>query len=326
MCGRYALDVSPDSLPDEFGKQGLHVDEVQGSDVRSHHQYNIGPMCTVPVYYCTIQNSNNHQEQHLFEKHLVQYMKWSLIPSWIHNTDQSKKTYPTFNARYEALDHSKLWKSVLHQRCVVPIRGYFEWKTYSKNQKEPYFIKRKDDTLMFLAGFYSKTTIDANEVYSFTIVTREAPKQLVWLHERMPVVLDPGTEDFSKWLEPKKKNLDDVKSYLKVYNKTNLEWYRVGSDVGNVKNEGKKLIEPFKESKNNIMSMMSTSPKKVKPEPSEANVIEDVKKEEKKQDEIIQPKTELETGIKLEKSPIPRKKRVAISDLLKGSPSKKKKI
>ncbi|QPG74693.1 hypothetical protein FOA43_002026 [Brettanomyces nanus] len=246
MCGRYALPIEPQDLPAEFGKQNLAVDKVIDADKSTHHRYNIGPTQIAPAYYIYTDNKKDK----LQAKHILRYMRWGMIPKWIKSKDKMSN-YPTFNARYEKIGENKLWRTSVNQRCVIPIRGYYEWVKQtkpSKTTKQPYFIKRKDNKLMFLAGLYSRSILDGDEVYSYTIITRNAPKCLEWLHDRMPVVLDPDSEDFSRWLDTgEKKKWNDVKDLLKIYDGKNetLEWYKVDRSVGNVKNEDAKFVEPL---------------------------------------------------------------------------------
>lgn len=122
MCGRYALPIEPDKLPETFGKQHLKVDKVVDREDATGHRYNIGPTSIAPVYYVSLDNDSN----------IIQFMRWGVIPAWINNDESLKKNHlSTFNARYENLSTNKIWKQCVykHQRCVIPIQGYFEWLT-----------------------------------------------------------------------------------------------------------------------------------------------------------------------------------------------------
>lgn len=295
MCGRYALPVEPKDLPAEFGKQNLEVDEELDSNLATHHRYNIGPTQYAPVYMMRL--APKTQEKYSNQcKHILRYMRWGMVPKWIKAKSQMKSGIPTFNARYEKIGQNRLWVTSVNQRCVIPILGYYEWQKQKQSsggiRKQPYYITRKDGKLMFLAGLYSRSIIDGEEVFSYTIITWNAPKCLGWLHDRMPVVLDPETDDFSKWLDPTggKKHWADVKDFLKIYDgRTNkLQWYRVSQDVGNMKNEDSKFVKPIPKG-SGIAGMLRKKPVKVK----EENLYEPVKKELRDEKSTIKVKREV---------------------------------
>jgi putative SOS response-associated peptidase YedK len=255
MCGRYAFPVQPDELPELLSRQEITVERVEQAEKRTEHEYNIAPSEFVPVYMKNEDNNSddndNNNDSNKTNKNtntnakngIIQYMRWGLVPIWVHDQEQMKKSgYATFNARYENLKSNRLWKSSLKHRCVVPISGYYEW-TKDKN-KIPYYVKRKDDKVMFLPGLYNQNKIENEQSGSFTVITRRAPEYLKWLHIRMPIILNPEDPAFDMWL-----NGDfDFENILKVYsNKEDLDWYRVDGAVGNSRTDDKKYVVPWKE-------------------------------------------------------------------------------
>ncbi|GMF01029.1 unnamed protein product [[Candida] boidinii] len=87
-----------------------------------------------------------------------------------------------------------------------------------------------------------------------------------WLHNRMPVVLEPGSKEFNSWLNPRiqewTKELSDC---LKPYEKDSLTFYPVNPDVGKISSEGEYLIEPYEvksETSNQVDILSMLSPKK----------------------------------------------------------------
>ncbi|CDO95919.1 unnamed protein product [Kluyveromyces dobzhanskii CBS 2104] len=243
MCGRFAQNFDSETVQQEFSHRNVRLSEDKSSDLNFSKHYNVSPTHQTPVYH---------------DSHL-QNMKWGLIPFW---TKDFKKATPwkTFNARTETLNESRLWKpSLNHHRCVVPVSGYYEWLTV-KGQKVPYFICRKDKKVMFLAGLFDvlKHGKDSNEneqegqeeLWTFTIVTGPAPENLKWLHDRMPVVLEPNSEGWNTWLDSTKDSWTqkEVDEQLQtVYNEKEYECYKVPQEVGKVQNNEKRLMEPVKQ-------------------------------------------------------------------------------
>lgn len=250
MCGRYALPIQPETLPEWFARQNIAIGRVDNAEKRSPHEYNIAPTSYVPVFRKTnggnAKTKDGDGDGDDKEEHgIVEYMRWGLVPVWINTNEQLKKNrYSTFNARVENLETNRLWKGSLSKRCVVPVTGYYEWTQDGK--KLPYYVKRKDDELMFIAGIYNHSNLDDEDIGSVTIITHAAPTWLKWLHKRMPVVLDPKDDAFSLWLDGHDTNLDRV---LAVEDHRDLvTWYRVDAGVGNSRTDSKTYVLPLKES------------------------------------------------------------------------------
>jgi putative SOS response-associated peptidase YedK len=84
-------------------------------------------------------------------------------------------------------------------RCVVPMRGYFEW-TGEKGDKTPHFLR--GDGLLAAAGLTWSMDVRGEHVRCFVVVTREASDAGGEMHDRMPAFLTPDAMD--EWLEPVK--------------------------------------------------------------------------------------------------------------------------
>ncbi|SCU94630.1 LADA_0G09846g1_1 [Lachancea dasiensis] len=233
MCGRYALDCTGGQLERRFTEMGLDFTNERGDTYSNQPSYNVAPTSASPVY-------THHK--------VLRDMKWGLIPYWVSDVSKSQP-YKTFNARCENISSSKMWTAPCkRKRCVVPVSGYFEWQTKGK-RKIPYYLTRRDSELMFLAGMYDY--VQSENLYTFTIITAPAPSNLVWLHTRMPVVLNRGSKEWATWLDTSKTDWDEseLQKVLEAQcNEDELEWWQVSSDVGKVSNNGKYLITPAKSS------------------------------------------------------------------------------
>ncbi|AMD21793.1 HFL063Cp [Eremothecium sinecaudum] len=229
MCGRFALDFNQDDLMAQFEDRRL---TVKSQPPRFKPSYNVAPTKSSPVYH-----SNK-----------VLLMNWGLIPHWTKAITKAQQ-YKTFNARAETVLTSKMWSKVIKSsRCVVPISGYYEWET-KQSKKVPYFVRRKDGNVAFLAGMFDEVKVEGGEnILSFTIVTGPAPKALQWLHKRMPVVLEPGSSEWEAWLDDDKQDWDE--EYLSrilspKFDSNIMEHYRVPLEVGKVSQNYKALMEPL---------------------------------------------------------------------------------
>ena len=116
----------------------------------------------------------------------VCFMKWG-FPS------RDAKRSPHINARSETAATSKTFGAPLaERRCIVPASGYYEWKTLDKKRKLKFKFTLPDGSPMYMAGVYS---VDGR----FAILTREAARAILEIHDRMPVILPKSL--IEKWLK-----------------------------------------------------------------------------------------------------------------------------
>lgn len=227
--------------------------------------------------------SDNASELH----YRMEPLKFGLLPTWAKPQDPAAVKRGTsegpeysrevqrhqskyFNCRKESLaSNQQIWTGPRkHTRCVVPINGYFEWLTF-KNAKTPHFVHSTKSSLVYLAGLYSHNTNYNNtklikgelEYFSsFTIVTGPAAKtddnDLSWLHGRKPIMIEPGTEAWFEWLDPKKEWHDSLlETCLNTTNNvafSNIEAYLVGKEVGNLSNKSESVTKREKKVQKSI--------------------------------------------------------------------------
>ena len=87
------------------------------------------------------------------------------------------------NARAEtAAERRTFRESVLHRRCVIPAKGFWEWN----KSKEKFSFERQDSQVMFMAGCYD--CFDGQD--RFVILTTEANPSVKPVHDRMPLILE----------------------------------------------------------------------------------------------------------------------------------------
>lgn len=86
--------------------------------------------------------------------------------------------------------------------------------------------------------------------YTYTIITTSSNKQLNFLHDRMPVILDNGSEELGTWLDPGRSTWSkELQNLLKPY-AGELEVYTVSKEVGKVGNNSPNFIIPVASSEN----------------------------------------------------------------------------
>jgi putative SOS response-associated peptidase YedK len=167
MCGRYTLHHDSEVLAEHFG--------VAFRAFRA--RYNLAPTEHVRFIF-----SNYSEQRQAGVAH------WGLVPHW---SKTGTTDMPLFNARSETvLEKPAFRNAFIRGRCLIPASGWYEWK-WDEGGKQPYYLKPKTDEPLAFAGLFDVWRGEGDtRLVSCTVLTTAAPKELMWLHERMPVVPD----------------------------------------------------------------------------------------------------------------------------------------
>lgn len=102
-------------------------------------------------------------------------------------------------------------------------------------------------------------------LYTYTVITTSSNPYLKFLHDRMPVILEPNSDAMRTWLDPSRTTWSkELQSILKPY-EGELECYPVPKEVGKVGNNSPDFIVPLKENKGNIANFFANAKKKAEP-------------------------------------------------------------
>ena len=220
MCGRKTLAKSKRAIIEE-----LMVDEWQVEDYTPSH--NIAPSQSSLVL---VQERGSK---------IVKSMKWGLIPIWSKNKLYGLKM---INARSETVTTKASFKNLISKnRCIVLSDGYYEWKQ-SGSRKVPFFIHKKDNGLMLFAGLWTTWSISSKRVFTYTILTTRAQKNISAIHDRMPVLIDKAKAEM--WINLENKFYEVKKELAET--KEMLNYYQVSDFVNKPSNNSVACISPFK--------------------------------------------------------------------------------
>jgi len=220
MCGRFTL-TKPAKILKEFLPL-LDLPELQP-------RYNIAP-----------------SQQILAVRHLPQCarpeaasFRWGLVPHW---ADDLKIGYSLINARSETAASKPAFRSAFRERrCLILADGFYEWQKL-EGRKQPYQIRRRDGKPFAFAGLWESWSKGETPVQSCTILTTDANDLMRPLHDRMPVILDPG--NFDRWLDPTVNKPAEIQPLLAPCPADWLQAIPVSSHVNNPRNEDASCITP----------------------------------------------------------------------------------
>jgi putative SOS response-associated peptidase YedK len=188
--------------------------------------YNVAPLTLQPV---VLLNSDTGQRE-------LTIMRWGLVPFWAKNNKVAH--YSTVNAKAETVETSPTFREAFkHRRCLVPAGWFYEWQKVDAKTKQPYAIGLRDGLPFAFAGLWD--TCNGQETY--TVITTDPNELMESIHNRMPVILH--RQDYERWIAPADPAQLPV-DLLRPYPADQMTAWRVGSDVGNVRNNRSELIEP----------------------------------------------------------------------------------
>jgi putative SOS response-associated peptidase YedK len=188
----------------------------------------------------------------------IKLLQWGLIPAWTKNLEQANIIrFKTFNARAESIDTKPSFSgSVRSKRCIIPVKGFFEWQHAGKN-KIPWYICHSADDILSIAGLFDEwVESSTGEKFStFSIITTEANELMAEIHNsarRMPALLDRSSETI--WTDQSASS-DDVLGLLKPSPVEILKAYTVSPMINDrsVNRNTPAVIEPFSYNSGNLL-------------------------------------------------------------------------
>nr|XP_047928078.1 abasic site processing protein HMCES [Anser cygnoides] len=264
MCGRTACSLGADLLRRACAYRDRRGRRRQPEWVREERyrpSYNKGPQSSGPVLL-----SRKHLQQDAdSSERVLMDMRWGLVPSWFKEDDPSKMQFKTSNCRSDTMLSKFSYKGPLlkGKRCVVLADGFYEWQQCSGG-KQPYFIyfpQTKDDLaegedgedgdeewkgsrLLTMAGIFDcwEPPAGGEALYTYTIITVDASKDLSFIHHRMPAILD-GEEAIRKWLDFAEVPTQEA---VKLIQPTeNIVFHPVSTFVNSVRNDTPECLAPI---------------------------------------------------------------------------------
>lgn len=227
MCGRYSIYEPMDHYLKTLAPQQLIIN---GYDEWPIERYNVAPTTRVEI----IRPARDGLS--------VDKVRWGWAPFWA----RGKRPAP-INARVETVMTGRFFKDLWPQgRALAPANGWFEWVVDPRGpkRKQPYFIHLKGREPMFFAALAQvHPGLEAHEGDGFVVITAASDAGMLDIHDRRPVVLAP--EMAREWIDPGLTPLRAEQIARDACRPVeDFEWYAVGKAVGNVRNEGRSLIEP----------------------------------------------------------------------------------
>lgn len=219
MCGRFELHSAFEIIAKLFG--------LTGGPFTMPRSYNIAPGQDIAV----IMHEGGGKRLAL--------CRWGFVPSWSRELNDG---YTMINARAETVAEKPSFRQAFSRhRCLVVADGFYEWKSEG-GRKRPFYIHQKDGRPFGMAGLYNSwKSPEGKEVCTTTIITTDANDVLRPIHDRMPVIVQPGA--YGLWLDPSIHEKDRLLPVLKPCPERALDLYEVSMKVNSTKNDSRENIE-----------------------------------------------------------------------------------
>ena len=266
MCGRYASARKRIELLEEFSVERDRVTESLEAD------YNVAP--TKPVYAVLTRRARSKDQAGPAEPERpdkpadgedaaadsdvareLRVVRWGLVPFWAKDISIGSRL---INARSETVSEKPAFRRAFERRrCLLPADGYYEWQRPAGGPgsdrpsaaKQPFYISRGDGGSLAFAGLYElwrDSSLEEDDpdswLWTAAIITTTAPDELGAIHDRMPMVIPPGS--WADWLDPANTDAGDLRALLAPAVAGGLISFPVSRAVNSVRNNGPELIEP----------------------------------------------------------------------------------
>lgn len=186
MCFTVNVNIVREELEERYG-----ADLIDHDKYRPSYYYHAYSLPLMPVV-CSDDPAS------------LRLCRWGLIPSWVEDENEANEIMmKTFNARSETIDTKPAFReSFTSRRCLVPVRGFFEWQ-HIGGRKIPWYISLRDEDIFSLAGIWDSWKMKGGvSLDTFSVVTTRANELMSEIHntrKRMPVILPVAAEKL--WLK-----------------------------------------------------------------------------------------------------------------------------
>jgi putative SOS response-associated peptidase YedK len=217
VCGRYTL-AAPDPAQ-------IRARFPVGETVRIRRRFNVAPGDEVLAVTTDRDGAPRGEE-----------LRWGLVPHWAPSPDPPLKM---INARAETLEQRSAFRDRMGRfRCLILADGFYEWQAAAGGKRAFHITRAGGDAFAF-AGLWSIWRDEQAEVRSCTIITTAANRTVAPLHDRMPVILEPGAE--AAWLDPATPR-PALLELLRPLTDSATQLRRVGSAVNDARYDGPECL------------------------------------------------------------------------------------
>jgi putative SOS response-associated peptidase YedK len=130
------------------------------------------------------------------------------------------------------------------KRCIIPVSGFYKWKSAGKRADHPFFIRMLNESVMPLAGvLLTETSDEGRDRRSCAIINTEANALIQPLDPFMPLQLD--RELSKQWLDGTTDAEGIIEEAEQLFLLTEMSALRVSKKVNDLSQNSPALIQPL---------------------------------------------------------------------------------
>ena len=218
MCGRMALTLPHEAMVELFGA-------TPSNDLPTVPNYNVCP--TVQIHTVTSEDGARR----------LRPMRWGFVPHWYKAVNDGPLL---INARSETVAEKPAFRAAVRsRRCLVVASGFYEWKRQKGETPLPWYVTRADGAPMVFGAIWQDWDKGEDSLTGCAIVTTAANDAMAPIHDRLPLVLEPG--DWPLWLGEDGKG---AATLMRPAAEDVLAFTPVSTEVNSNRASGPGLIEP----------------------------------------------------------------------------------
>jgi putative SOS response-associated peptidase YedK len=161
-----------------------------------------------------------------------------LVPFWADDPEIGKQMA---NARAESASAKPAFRSSFRaRRCLIVADGFYAWQA-PNSKKQPCYVRLKSGQHFGIGGLWDRWHKQGEPIESCSILTCYANEPMLSIHERMPVVIPPGS--FETWLNPAEHDVGKLARLLRPFHPDEMTAHPVSTLVNNVRNDSSKCVD-----------------------------------------------------------------------------------
>ena len=218
MCGRFNLTASGEEVAEAF-----ELDSVPELVPR----FNVAP--TQPVAVVRFDPDERRRR--------LGTLRWGLVPEGAPETDRG-----FINARAETAWQKPTFRDAFaRRRCLIPATGFYEWQRTDAPKRQPWLFALGSGKVFAFAGLWEPRARDGASP-TCTILTTDPNDLARAVHDRMPVILDPG--DYARWLDPEAGGIAALRPLLRPFPAAAMTARPVSAAINNPRCDTPDCLEP----------------------------------------------------------------------------------
>jgi putative SOS response-associated peptidase YedK len=209
VCGRFNQTASGEEVAEAFS-----LDETPEIAPR----YNIAPTQEVAVVGVHPGSA----------RRALARLKWGLVPRESLGGERG-----FINARAEtAWEKASFREAFARRRCLIPATGFYEWQKLDPRRRQPWLIRLASGRVFALAGLWEPAAPAVPGASPTCAILTTEPNEVTRpIHDRMPVILEPG--DYARWLDPAVRIPAEVRPLLRPFPGLAMTAFPVTTAVNN---------------------------------------------------------------------------------------------